>query len=258
MAINNILILGYGKMGQWFAQQLANEYHLAVFEKNLINNDVSSNIHFIKHSKDIYFHKPDLIINAVNLNSTISAFNSILEYLPEYSILSDITSVKNGIKEYYGNKYLRFVSTHPMFGPTFGNMGNLKNENAIIIEESDEEGKKFFERLYHDNEITIHFTPFAHHDELMGESLSLPFLTTLLFAINANRTNTPGTTYQKQLDIAEKLLSEDIHLLTEVLRNPDSLKKIENIKNSLNKLYEAINGRDNKELKSIIEKLRKK
>ena len=37
-----------------------------------------------------------------------------------------------------------FVSTHPMFGPTFGKMKDLSNENAIIIKESDEEGKAFF------------------------------------------------------------------------------------------------------------------
>jgi len=256
MAIKNILILGYGRMGQWFAQQLADEYHIAVLEKNFINNDSSSNILFIEHSKDIYSYNPDLIINAVNLNSTLDAFNSITDHLPESAILSDITSVKNGIKAYYQNKNFRFVSTHPMFGPTFGNMSDLKNENAIIIEESDEEGKQFFEKLYRNLDITTHFTSFENHDELMAESLSLPFLTALSFMFNTDRTKTPGTTYQKQIDISEKLLSEDIHLLTEILMNRHSLKKIEDIKYFMNKLHEMISAKNSNGLKKILKKLK--
>jgi len=256
MAIQNILILGYGRMGQWFAKQLSKDYHIAVLEKSPINNKTPSNIHFIEHSQDIYFHNPDLIINAVNLNSTITAFNDIIDYLPERAILSDITSVKNGIKAYYQNKNLRFISTHPMFGPTFGNMDDPKNENAIIIEESDKEGIEFFRKFYHHLNITTHFTSFENHDKLMAESLSLPFLTALSFILNTSRSIIPGTTYQKQMDISEQLLSEDIHLLTEILMNPGSLKKIETIKNSLNKLYETINTRDNDELKKILKELK--
>jgi len=256
MAIKNILVLGYGKMGQWFAQRLSKQYHVAVYDKSPVHSEDASNINFIRHSREIYLHKPDLIINAVNLNSTISAFNSVINHLPEYSILSDITSIKNGIKEYYNSINLRFVSTHPMFGPTFGNMSNLKNENALIIEESDEEGKEFFEKFYRAHDITIHFTPFNFHDEIMAESLSLPFLTNLLFIINADRTKTPGTTYSKQLNTAVGLLSEDVHLLTEVLMNTHSLKIIEPLKNSINNLHEIIKSGDNKALKRMLEKLK--
>ena len=255
MAIKSILILGYGRMGQWFAHQLSKDYYTAVLEKQPISNEAPSDIHFIKHAREIRFINPDLILNAVNLNSTLTAFNSIIDHLPENVILSDITSVKNGIKEYYQNKNLRFVSTHPMFGPTFGDMSNLKNENAIIIEESDEEGKIFFEKLYYSLDITNHFASFENHDELMAESLSLPFLTALSFMFNADRTTFPGTTYQKQMDISEKLLSEDIHLLSEVLMNVHSLKKIEEIRNFMNSFYKIIEAKDYNALKSILEKL---
>jgi prephenate dehydrogenase len=68
--------------------------------------------------------------------------------LPASCIISDIASVKNGLKDFYAGCGYRFVSTHPMFGPTFASLNNLSSENAIIISESDHLGKTFFRDLY--------------------------------------------------------------------------------------------------------------
>ena len=38
---------------------------------------------------------------------------------------------------------MRYVSTHPMFGPTFANLGSLNHENAIVINEGDYMGASF-------------------------------------------------------------------------------------------------------------------
>lgn len=48
---------------------------------------------------------------------------------------------KTGLKEFYENCGFRYVSTHPMFGPTFANLDKLSTENAIIIKEGDHLGK---------------------------------------------------------------------------------------------------------------------
>ena len=47
------------------------------------------------------------------------AFEEVLPYLPKDCILSDIASVKTGLKEWYEQTGMAYVSTHPMFGPTF-------------------------------------------------------------------------------------------------------------------------------------------
>ena len=86
-----------------------------------------------------------MVINAATLKYTIDAFNIVMPYLPETCILSDIASVKTGLKEYYEEMGHPFVSTHPMFGPTFASLSDLSKENAIIITESGEEGKAFFD-----------------------------------------------------------------------------------------------------------------
>jgi len=43
-----------------------------------------------------------------------------------------------------------------MFGPTFGDIRNLRNENAIIIKESDPEGADLFRKLYEELKINVY------------------------------------------------------------------------------------------------------
>ena len=84
------------------------------------------------------------MINAVSLKHTLDAFRRVLPLLPQDCILSDIASVKTGLKDFYEASGRRYVSTHPMFGPTFANLGALHDENAVIITEGDYMGRIFF------------------------------------------------------------------------------------------------------------------
>ncbi|MFW6096203.1 MAG: prephenate dehydrogenase/arogenate dehydrogenase family protein [Bacteroidota bacterium] len=256
MAINNILILGYGKMGQWFANQLRSNYNVAVTERGKVSPNGDSGLSFIDIPQKIKEFAPDLVINAVNLSATKSAFNQVMEYLPQSTILADITSIKGNMKEYYQKSGFRWVSTHPMFGPTFANMQNLQKEYAIIIEESDEEGGHFFNNFYRSFGMTIHTLPFRRHDELMAESLSLPFLATLLFSSNSHYNAMPGTTCKKHREIASGLLSEDNHLLSEVLFNEHTMEQIEGMADTLKLYAEIIRNKDSDTLFSMLDKLR--
>ena len=58
------------------------------------------------------------------------------EFLPKDCILADIASVKTDFQNYYAQCGRRYVSTHPMFGPTFARLDNLSQENAIVITEA--------------------------------------------------------------------------------------------------------------------------
>lgn len=258
MAINKILILGYGKMGQWFASQLLSDYHVKVVERYKIFHNEDSGVSFIERKQTIKEFAPDLVINAVNLRSTQSAFNRVMDYLPQNTILADITSIKGNMMEYYQKIGFRWVSTHPMFGPTFANMQNLQKENAIIIEESDKEGGQFFKSFYRSFGMAIHTLPFQRHDELMAESLSLPFLSTLVFSSNSTYNVMPGTTYKKHQEITRGLMSEDNHLLSEVLFNDNTLKQIEGMADTLKLYADIIRNKDADTLFSLLNKIRDK
>jgi len=198
-----------------------------------------------------------MVINAATLKYTIDAFNNVMPYLPETCILSDIASVKTGLKEYYQETGHPFVSTHPMFGPTFASLSDLSKENAIIISESGEEGKAFFRRLYHHLRLNVFEYTFEQHDETIAYSLSIPFASTLVFASVMKHQDAPGTTFKKHMTIAQGLLSEDDFLLTEILFNPYTPKQVERIREKLKELLSIIESKDSDSMKEFLTEVRK-
>ena len=142
-----ILILGAGKMGTFFSDVLSFKHEVAIFDTDLQRLRFTFNTQRLSKYDEIKEFEPDIVINAATVKYTIEAFKNIMPYLSTNCILSDIASVKTGLPEFYKECGHPFVSTHPMFGPTFASLSNLSSENAIIISESDHLGKVFFKDL---------------------------------------------------------------------------------------------------------------
>ncbi|MEZ5072301.1 MAG: prephenate dehydrogenase/arogenate dehydrogenase family protein [Bacteroidales bacterium] len=251
-----IAIIGAGNMGSWMVESLCLEDEVGVYDVDRTKLKYFFNSRKFLYLEEITDFSPDLLINAVSLDRTIEIFDEVLPYLPPKCILADITSVKSGLKDYYESKGRRYVSTHPMFGPTFGNVKDLSNENAIIISESDEEGKAFFRDFYARLKIRIHEYSFEQHDETIAYSLSIPFSSTMVFAACMKEQEAPGTTFKKHYSIAQGLLSEDDYLLTEILLSPHSLGQVERISDQLALLTGMIRAKDKQGLKSFFKGLR--
>jgi len=244
--IRRILILGAGKMGLWLAESLCLDYEVAIYDRDHEKMKYVFRTRRLNGFEEIPDFSPDLLINAVNLQKTVEVFREVIPFLPEHTILSDIASVKNGLKNFYAGCSRRYVSTHPMFGPTFGNVRDLRKENAIIISESCEEGKAFFYDFYKRLRLRIFEYSFDQHDQTIAYSLSIPFVSTIVFASCMVKMEVPGTTFKKHLDIATGLLSEDEYLLSEILLNPFTLPELERIHDSLAGLMELIRNRDSR------------
>jgi prephenate dehydrogenase len=251
-----IAIIGAGNMGSWLVESLCLEYEVGVYDVDRNRLKYFFNSRKFLYYEEITDFSPDLLINAVSLDKTISLYNEIISYLPEKCIIADITSVKSGLAEYYEKLGRRFVSSHPMFGPTFANVKDLSSENAIIISESDEEGKAFFRDFYSGLKIKIHEYSFQEHDETIAYSLSIPFSSTMVFAACMKEQAAPGTTFKKHYDIAQGLLSEDDYLLSEILLSPYSLGQVERISQQMESLIEMIRSRDKEKLKALFKQLR--
>lgn len=243
-------------MGSWLVESLCLDYEVGVYDVDRNKLKYFFNSRKFLYYEEIMDFSPDILINAVSLDKTISVFDEIISYLPEKCIIADITSVKSGLAEYYQKLGRRFVSTHPMFGPTFGNVKDLSNENAIIIAESDEEGKEFFREFYSRLKIKIHDYSFQVHDETIAYSLSIPFSSTMVFAACMKQQEAPGTTFKKHYSIAEGLLSEDDYLLSEILLSPYSLGQVERISEQMESLIKMIRSRDKSGLKAFFQMLR--
>ncbi|NLE33183.1 MAG: prephenate dehydrogenase, partial [Bacteroidales bacterium] len=170
-----ILIMGAGKMGRFFADTLSFHHEVCLFDTDPKQLRFVYNAIRTTDLEEVKAFEPELMINAVTIKYTIEAFQTVIPYLPKKCILSDIASVKTGLKDFYEYCGFRYVSTHPMFGPTFASLSDLSTQSAIIIKESDFLGKAFFKDVYSSLRLKIFEYTFEKHDQTTAYSLSIPF-----------------------------------------------------------------------------------
>lgn len=251
-----ILILGAGKMGSFFCDLLSFEHEIGVYEVDPKRMRFLYNVQRFTSLDEMDDFQPELVINAVSLKHTLEVFHEVIPHLPPNTVLSDISSVKSGFHDFYEQCGFRYVSTHPMFGPTFANLGQLSSENAIIISEGDFMGKCFFKEVYNQLGLHIHECTFAQHDETMAYSLSIPFISTFAFAAVMRHQDAPGTTFKRHLQIAQGVLGEDDTLLREILFNPHTKPQVEQIRREMKALIDIIDAKDEQAMQDYLTKIR--
>ena len=243
-------------MGSFFTDLLSFDHEVAVYDIDPKRLRFMYNTERFTTLDEIKDFEPELVINAVSLKYTLSVFKQVIPYLPATCILSDISSVKTGFKEFYEQCGMRYVSTHPMFGPTFANLGKLSTENAIIINEGDFMGRCFFKELYNRLELNICEYTFEEHDKTVAYSLSIPFISTFAFAAVMKHQDAPGTTFKRDMKIAQGVLSEDDTLLREILFNPYTKDQVEQIRTEMKEIIDIIDNRDEEHMQKYLTKIR--
>ena len=243
-------------MGSFFIDLLSFDHEVAVYEKDAKRMRFTYNCQRFTTLDEVKKFAPELVINAVTVKYTLSAFKEVLPYLPTECIVSDIASVKTGLKDFYEQSGHPYVSTHPMFGPTFANLNQLSEENAIIISEGDYTGRIFFKDLYRKLGLNIYEYTFLEHDETVAYSLSIPFVSTFVFAAVMKHQDAPGTTFKRHMRIAKGVLNEDDYLLQEILFNPYTSGQVSKIREELKELIDIIDNKDAKLMKKYLTKIR--
>jgi len=251
-----ILVMGAGKMGSFFIDLLSFDHEVAVYERDAKRMRFTYNCRRFTTYEEIAAFRPELLINAVTLKYTIPVFQEVIPHLPKECIISDIASVKTDLKEFYEQSGMRYVSSHPMFGPTFANLSQLHEENAIIISEGDYMGRIFFKDLYRKLGLNIYEYTFEEHDRTVAYSLSIPFVSTFVFAAVMKHQDAPGTTFKRHMRIARGVLNEDDYLLQEILFNPYTHDQVAQIRTELKELLEIIDARDAEGMKAYLTKIR--
>lgn len=251
-----IFILGTGRMGAWLTEELYLKHEVIVHDADPEKMKYFIKVRRLVELSELDELEPELFINCVTLGDTVSAFEAVLPHLPKDCVIADISSVKTGLADYYAKAGHPFVSSHPMFGPTFGNIRDLENESAVVISESCEAGKAFFRELYSRLGIRIFEKSFEEHDKTVAYSLATPFVSTMVFAACMKRQDAPGTTFKRHLAIAKGLLSEDDRLLAEIMFNPYTIRQIELINSQLSYLTHIIKAKDYEEMTKFLEGLR--
>ncbi len=243
-------------MGSFFTDLLSFEHETAVYDVAPERLRFMYNTRRFTSLGEVDDFKPELAINAVTLKQTLPVFRETLPHLPADCIISDIASVKTGLRDFYEGCGRRYVSTHPMFGPTFANLGALSRENAIIISEGDYMGRIFFRDLYTRLGLNVREYTFSEHDETVAYSLSIPFVSTFVFAAVMKHQDAPGTTFKRHMQIARGVLGEDDGLLREILFNPHTGAQVEKIERELADLRGIIERRDESALDDYLRRIR--
>lgn len=253
-----IAVVGLGHMGSWLIRELSEDHEVAGYDKDREKREAVEGGLRLDTAAAIEQFAPEIVINAVSLQHTIEAFEEVLPYLPSECILVDIASVKGDLLSYYRECGSRYASIHPMFGPRFTKFDDLKEENAIIIKESDATAKEFFKAFFRTRGIQVYECPFDEHDRVMADSLALPFFLSLVFAAAIPEITVPGTTFKRHEEVAKKLLMEDPHLLTEVLFTSHSFAELEKIIAQVELFKEMLMRKKYTEFRTFLETLRKK
>jgi prephenate dehydrogenase len=251
-----VVIVGAGRMGRWLAGELSSGHNVSIYDRDPDKLKELTGTTCLASLEAIRDFRPDLLVNAVTLGNMVAAFEQVIPYLPDSCMISDIGSLKSEVADFYKGCPFPFVSVHPMFGPTFADMAKLRDCNAIIITESDPRGARFFQELFEGLGVTVFHYSFEEHDRMMAYSLSLPFLSTMVFAASLGGRSVPGTTFAKHLDVAHGLLSEDDQLLSEILFNPHTLGQLERVTGKLEYLKHILRAHDQELLGSFLQKLR--
>lgn len=251
-----IAVLGLGHIGSWLANELSLEHAVIGYDVDPAKTLCAEGFIRLRRPEEICDHQPDLCINAVTLQHTVPVFEQAAPYLRNGCIIADCASVKDNIVDYYRGAPFPFVSVHPMFGPTFASMDRLREENAVIIKESSEVGRRVFQDLFDRLGVRVFQYSFEEHDRMMAYSLTVPFVSSMIFAACVDATTVPGTTFTRHMALARGLLSEDDHLLGEILFNPHSVAEINRITSRLEFLKHIIAARDRNEAERFFRQLR--
>jgi len=86
--------------------------------------------------------------------------------------------------------------------------------------------------------------------------LSIPFVSTFVFAAVMKHQDAPGTTFKRHLRIAKGVLGEDDYLLQEILFNPYTGAQVAHIRTELKELSEIIDRKDSKAMAAYLSKIR--
>ena len=86
--------------------------------------------------------------------------------------------------------------------------------------------------------------------------MSIPFVSTFVFAAVMKHQDAPGTTFKRHMNIAKGVLSEDDYLLQEILFNPYTSEQVEQIRTELKELLGIIERKDEKGMEAYLTKIR--
>ena len=246
------IIGGYGKLGRFFSQQLANAGH-----------DVSILEHNDWDEAPRLLGSAEFVLVCVPIEYTLSVIQQAAPYLKADTALADITSIKTPIvlellKQHKGP----VLSLHPMFGP---GVQSFLSQNVIVCPGRQEQVFKWLLDLIESSGGKLIACTPEEHDRMMVAIQAIRHFTTFSLGvflaeegIDISRSlDFSSPLYRLEIDIVSRLVAQDAALYVDIMSADDERRQaITRLVETYSRLAQLVQNQDEVALKREFETTR--
>jgi prephenate dehydrogenase len=213
MKLRRVTIVGgSGKMGRFFAQELAAVGHRV----SILDRDDWQDA-------PILLGNADLVLISVPIEHTLNAIAKASSYLSPSTILADLTSVKSSVVPAMLEHHVGpVVSLHPMFGPT---VGSFLAQNIIVCPGRQPEAYQWFLDFLKSRGGKLVFCTPQEHDRMMTTVQAIRHF--VIFSLGVylaeegidieRSLDCTSSLYRLQLDMVGRLFAQDAPLSMDLM-----------------------------------------
>ncbi|MEL7059301.1 MAG: chorismate mutase [Acidobacteriota bacterium] len=206
------------------------------------------------------------IFVSVPLSRMPSALSDLVERRPK-GLIVEIASIKDHLRpalERADALGVRTMSLHPMFGP--GKSPTEKLTFVLAYRHDPQDERLALDALIRHPYTNIVPVAWSHHDRLMGWLLGLAHLSGMVFGCALTRSGLgaaelaacASTTYDRQLETAASVLSEDPDLYYEIQKlNPHRGEVYRAARAALDELIDAVQENEREEFRETLQGARR-
>ncbi|MCS7143084.1 MAG: prephenate dehydrogenase/arogenate dehydrogenase family protein [Aigarchaeota archaeon] len=179
----DLLIIGCGRMGGWFARHLkALGHHVTLYDKNVRKAKALSERISVSYTRDPAEERPAGVVIAVPVSGYRDVFKEISEWNFRPRWVLEVSSVKSpvmGLIRRARRKGLNVIMIHPLFGPSTRDL--RETVTAHVGPRSRGYERRLIRSLLPGTKI-VEVDPLLH-DEAMCYGLLLPHILGLAYAL---------------------------------------------------------------------------
>jgi prephenate dehydrogenase len=206
------IIGGTGGMGSLFShvfQDAGHNVKVSGRRTEITNEDIARN--------------SDLIIVTVPIRDTVPVIESIIPFLSEKQLITDLTSLKSGPVNAMLKSSARVIGLHPMFGPS---VGTIEGQTIVATPvRYNIEDLSLLKSVFEGAGARVTETTPEYHDKMMAVIQGLTHFKAILLAGTMRRLSiSPADTepfispiYRIETDIAGRILSQSPDLYCDIL-----------------------------------------
>jgi prephenate dehydrogenase len=242
-----ISVYGYGRFGKFWADILAEDFHVKVYSRRgLKKEEVSQGIE-ITDAEDVY--KCDALFYCVAISSFEDLLKSSEKLFNKDTVYFDTCSVKVEPVRWMNENIpegCKIIASHPMFGPDSYFKSAERLPMVMCNVRAEEKEFIWWKDYFSGKRIRVEVMTPDEHDKMVAYSQGIThYIGRVLADLNLKPTliNTLG--YQKLLEIIQQTCNDSWQLFLDLQKyNPYTKNMRIDLQNSIESIYRSLSGND--------------